>query len=109
MHWDCSTSGNMSTGGIVTTAFVWFMVVAFYILVCWKLFLKAGKPGWASIIPIYNVIVILEICGKPIWWLILCFIPIVNFVIGFKVSIELAKRFGKGPGTESRCSFSASS
>lgn len=64
----------------------------------WKVFVKAGKPGWAAIIPIYNFIVLLEIAGKPIWWIILMFIPIVNLVIAILVSIEVAKNFGKGPG-----------
>ena len=64
----------------------------------WKVFQKAGKPGWAAIIPIYNIIILLEITGKPIWWIVLYFIPIVNFVVALIVSIELAKRFGKGLG-----------
>ena len=64
----------------------------------WKVFQKAGKPGWAAIIPIYNIIVLLEITGKPLWWIILYFIPFVNFVAVILVSIELAKRFGKTVG-----------
>ena len=64
----------------------------------WKVFQKAGKPGWAAIIPIYNLIVLLQITGKPIWWIILYFIPFVNLVVLVLVSLELAKRFGKGVG-----------
>ena len=64
----------------------------------WKVFTKAGKPGWAILIPIYNVIVMLEIAGRPIWWIILMFIPIVNFVISIIVSIDIANKFGKGAG-----------
>jgi hypothetical protein len=45
----------------------------------WKVFEKAGKPGWASIIPIYNVIVMLEIVGKPIWWLIMFIFTMCQF------------------------------
>jgi hypothetical protein len=62
----------------------------------WKVFQKAGKPGWAAIIPIYNIIILLEITGKPLWWIVLYFIPVVNFVVVVLVCIELAKRFGKG-------------
>ena len=62
----------------------------------WRVFQKAGKPGWAAIIPIYNIIVLLEITGKPLWWIVLYFIPFVNLVVVVLVSIELAKRFGKG-------------
>ena len=61
----------------------------------WKVFQKAGKPGWAAIIPIYNIIVLLQITGKPIWWLVLYFIPFVNVVVLVLVCIALAKRFGK--------------
>ena len=61
----------------------------------WKVFTKAGKPGWASIIPIYNMIVLLEIVGKPVWWIILMMIPLVNFIVVVLVFLELARRFGK--------------
>jgi hypothetical protein len=61
----------------------------------WKVFQKAGKPGWAALIPIYNLIVLLQITGKPIWWLILFIIPLVNVVMLVLVFIELAQRFGK--------------
>jgi hypothetical protein len=64
----------------------------------WKVFVKAGKPGWAAIIPIYNAIVLLQIVGRPGWWFLLYLIPIVNIVISIMVMIELAKVFGKGTG-----------
>ncbi|MBT4865784.1 MAG: signal peptidase I [Planctomycetaceae bacterium] len=74
---------------------VYFAVIALAIVGLWKIFAKAGKPGWASIVPIYNAIVLLEIVGKPIWWLLLMCIPCVNIVIIVMVYIELAKCFGK--------------
>jgi len=64
----------------------------------WKVFTKAGKPGWAAIIPIYNLIVLLQIAGKPLWWIVLFCIPIVNFVVAIMVFINVAKAFGKGTG-----------
>jgi hypothetical protein len=65
----------------------------------WKVFTKAGKPGWAAIIPIYNVIVILEICGRPVWWvLLILFIPCVNIFLMLIVMFDLAKSFGKDAG-----------
>ena len=63
-----------------------------------KLFVKAGKPGWAAIVPIYNIIVLLEVVGKPLWWIVLLLIPIVNIVIFILISIQLAKAFGKDTG-----------
>ena len=65
----------------------------------WKVFTKAGKPGWAAIIPIYNTIVLLEIVGKPIWWIILLLIPFVNIIVLLIVINELSKSFGRGVGT----------
>lgn len=74
---------------------VWLVVVVAVIAGLWKVFVKAGKPGWAAIVPIYNFIVMLEIVGKPIWWIVLMFIPLVNLVVAIIVSIELAAKFGK--------------
>lgn len=65
----------------------------------WKLFAKAGKPGWAAIVPVYNTIVMIQIAGKPVWWILLFFIPVVNIVVAVLVNIELAKNFGRGAGT----------
>jgi hypothetical protein len=64
----------------------------------WKMFTKAGKPGWACLIPIYNIYVMLKIAGKPGWWLILMLIPLVNIVISILVNVGLARAFGKGIG-----------
>ena len=77
---------------------VWCAVVLILIISMWKIFTKAGKPGWAAIVPIYNMIVLLEIACKPIWWFILLLIPFVNIIVIIIVLIELAKRFGKGVG-----------
>lgn len=62
----------------------------------WKVFVKAGKPGWASLVPIYNLIVLLEIVGRPLWWIVLflCAGP-VGWIL---VSLDLAKVFGKEIG-----------
>jgi hypothetical protein len=64
----------------------------------WQVFEKAGQPGWKAIIPIYNIWVLLEIIGRPGWWIILFFIPFVNFIIWIIVSLDLAKSFDHGVG-----------
>lgn len=64
----------------------------------WVIFTKANEPGWAAIIPIYNLVVGLKIAGKPVWWIILLIIPFVNIVAGILVAISFAKSFGKGAG-----------
>lgn len=73
-------------------------IVVVEIIAAWKLFEKAGKPGWATIVPIYNVIVLLEIIHKPIWWIALLLIPVANIVILILIYIELSKVFGKSSG-----------
>lgn len=77
---------------------VWLAVVVFEIAAWWTVFTKAGKPGWAAIVPIYNVIVVLEIAGKPLWWILLCLIPVVNIVVIVMTYIAFARNFGKGVG-----------
>lgn len=64
----------------------------------WAVFTKAGKPGWAALIPIYNLIVLLEIVGKPWWWLLLMLIPLLNVVIAVWTYNLLSKSFGKSEG-----------
>jgi hypothetical protein len=64
----------------------------------WKIYQKAGKPGWAAIVPIYNIIVLLEIIKKPTWWILLFFVPFANIIILFLMVHELSKVFGKDIG-----------
>lgn len=61
----------------------------------WKIFEKAGEAGWKAIVPVYNYMVLLRILGKPKWWLIWIFIPIVNLVIPILLAVEICKSFGK--------------
>lgn len=93
---ETQSAAAASGGGAIM--FVWLVVFVVMIVAGWKVFTKAGQPGWASIIPFYNVYVMLTIVGKPGWWLLLFFIPIVNIVISIIVTIELSKCFGKGGG-----------
>jgi uncharacterized membrane protein len=75
--------------------------VAFIVLLIasqWKLYAKAGEPGWACIIPIYNLIVLVRIIGKPSWWVLLMLIPFVNIIFAIWACNLLAKSFGKDTG-----------
>ncbi len=60
-----------------------------------KIFEKAGKPMWIGWVPIYNIVTLLEIIGRPIWWIVLFFVPLVSLVVAIVVAIDLAKAFGK--------------
>lgn len=64
----------------------------------WKTFEKAGKPGWAAIVPIYNVMVMAEIGGKDATYGLLCLIPVAGIVFLALILIELCKAFGKEAG-----------
>jgi hypothetical protein len=81
-------------GGILLLI-VAIAISLFVIISMWKVFVKAGQPGWGVLIPIYNVYLMLQIAGRPGWWLILFLIPFVNFVVGIIVDIDIAKNFGK--------------
>ncbi len=70
----------------------------FYLIAQWKIYEKAGKPGWAILIPIYRAIVFLEIIGKPWWWLLLFLIPGINVIFLIWSVNLLSVKFGKGVG-----------
>ncbi len=81
------------------------MIMSIYLLViillltgAWYMFEKAGKPGWASIVPFYNIIVMLQIAQKPMWWIAMFIIPFANFVFMIMMFDAIAKKFGKDTG-----------
>jgi hypothetical protein len=79
-------------GGLIGLAFAIFLLIA-----VWNIFTKAGQPGWAVLVPIYNAYVLLEIVGREWWWLILMAIPFVNFIFIIILIFDLVKSFGKDP------------
>jgi hypothetical protein len=83
-----------STGQVIVYLAITILLVA----AVWKIFAKAGKPGWAAIIPIYNVVVFLQVVNRPVWWIVLLLIPLVNVVVAIILTNDLAKSFGKGVG-----------
>ena len=85
-------------GGGILVLVIWLAIIVVVIAGLWKTFEKAGHPGWAAIIPIYNIYILCQIAGKPGWWIILFFIPIVSIVMSLLVNLEVAKNFGKGAG-----------
>ncbi len=75
-----------------------FAIAAFIIFVLWKVFVKAGQPGWAAIIPIYNTYIMCKIAGRSGWWVLLLCIPLVGVVFFIILMLDFAKSFGKGAG-----------
>ena len=80
-------------GGLIGLVVAVIMVASM-----WKIFTKAGEPGWASIIPFYNAYVMCKIAGKPGWWFVLLLIPLVNLIVAILIVAGVAKGFGKGVG-----------
>ena len=75
-----------------------FVYLAIMIVSSWLVFTKAGRPGWASIIPIYNTYTLLKVASKPGWLLIGLFVPLVDLIIWILIYNGLAKNFGRGVG-----------
>lgn len=87
-----------AVGGImmfVTVVALVFAVVT--IVALWKVFTKAKQPGWAAVVPLYNAYILLKMIGRPVWFLVLFFVPVVNLIVALIMSIDLAKVFGKSP------------
>jgi len=85
--------GLFAMGGAMML--VMLAVAVVFIAAIWKVFVKAGRPGWAVLIPFYNAYILLKIAGKPGWWLVLFLVPFVNFVMMIMVAIGIAKAFGQ--------------
>ncbi|ANZ37919.1 hypothetical protein BBK82_19515 [Lentzea guizhouensis] len=82
-------------GSLAVFAVIGLVFGIISIVIMWKVFTKAGQPGWASIVPIYNFYVMTKIAGRPGWWTILLLIPFVNIVVFAFLAIDIAKSFGK--------------
>jgi hypothetical protein len=90
---DNGNAGGGAVGAIM--GLVWLAVIVLFIAALWKVFTKAGHPGWAAIVPIYNAYILVKIAGRPGWWLLMLFIPFVNLVFSILLSIDIAKAFGQ--------------
>ena len=91
-----AAAGGAAFGGMLFL--LWLALVIVFIAGMWKTYAKAGQPGWGVLIPIFNLYCLVKIAGKPWWWLLLLFIPLVNIIIGIIVMAGVAKNFGKGIG-----------
>ena len=96
---DASSSGVLIVAMFFIMFFLFILVACVvYIVSMWKIYEKAGAPGWSVLIPLYNNVKLLEITRKPLWWILLLFIPIVNIVLLIIMTRRLAAVFGKGVG-----------
>ncbi len=81
----------------IVTSLISLAIMVVVIAGIWKVFEKAGHPGWAAIVPFYNLYVLTQIAGKPAWWMVLFLIPVVNFIVAIILALAIAERFGKTP------------
>ncbi len=92
-----TASSPADTGASLAVLGVMFLVyipiIVLMVAAMWKLFTKAGKPGWAALVPIYSTIVSLEMVGMPLWWLAIAIFIGPVYMVFF--CINLAKSFGK--------------
>ena len=76
--------------------FVFFLIVqVIHFLGTWKLYEAAGRKRWQAAIPVYNAIVLMKIIGRPTWWTLLLFIPIINLIMFPVIWVETLRSFGK--------------
>ena len=85
----------VASSGAAGFIIVYLAFLIFSVAIWWMVFEKAGRPGWAAIIPIYNIYTLCKVAKRPGWWWILFLIPFVNIVVAIIVMIDLATAFGK--------------
>ena len=88
----------MGVAAMIPILIMGFSIMVLEIVALWFVLEKAGEPGWAAIIPIYNYLMVIKIAGKPWWFFLLMFIPIANIVIYIIILNGLSKSFGKDEG-----------
>jgi len=87
------------SAGLIGIGIVYLAIIILVVVGGWKMFVKAGQPGWAILIPFFNYYIICKMVGRPGWWVILLFIPIVSLVMLIILMNDLSKSFGRGVGT----------
>lgn len=94
-----SSTSSGALAAFIGAYFLFILIIwAISVAGMWKTFEKAGKPGWAAIIPIYNIIIMLEIVGKPMIWILWLILPCTNFVFGIWLINLMSKSYGKSEG-----------
>lgn len=98
-EYDYEIVSNNITGGLFAGYTIVVLALGILGIVCnWKIYAKAGQPGWGALIPIYNVYLLFKITWGNGWYFLLTLIPIANVVIAILTQVKLAKVFGKDSG-----------
>jgi uncharacterized membrane protein YhaH (DUF805 family) len=98
---DSMFGASVAAGSAIAFLIVFLVMIAliiFYAAAVWRILEKAGVPGWGAIIPIYNIYLWCKVVGRPGWWVVLLFIPVVSVIVTLILSLDLAKAFAKSSG-----------
>lgn len=98
VYYETQSQAEMDPAVTAVLLGVMVAIAVFYIACLWRIFTKAGRPGWYALIPLLNTYTVIKIAGRPGWWLLLTFIPCISFVVLLIVYLDLATAFGKGTG-----------
>jgi uncharacterized protein DUF5684 len=90
------TNSAAALAASIPGAILGLVIGVLMIVALWKVFQKAGEPGWAAIVPLYNSFTMFKIAGVNPWLFLLLLIPLVNIVVAIWVSLKLGAAFGKG-------------
>lgn len=74
---------------------IYLVLIVLNLVGAWRVFEKAGQPGWGILVPIYNVYLMCKIAGRPGYWLILFLIPIVNIFVTLFLAVDIARAFSR--------------
>ncbi len=88
----------MNDTGITAGLIIYTVIVLLMIASGWKVFAKAGLPGWGILVPGYNIYLMCKLAGKPGWWVLLLFVPLINLIIAIVLTVAMVQKFGKGAG-----------
>ncbi len=96
MKFDYSTNDPAAVAAMMTPTMLASLILAVIgMIALWKIFTKAGEPGWAAIVPFYNLYIAFKVAGLNPWMFLLMFIPFVIIVVALWVSIKIGERFGQ--------------
>jgi hypothetical protein len=90
-----TTSSSSDGGSSIVVPVITLIICVIALIGTWRTYTKAGQPGWAAIIPIYNIYILTKMARRPGWWTVLYLIPVVNLVISLFIAIDIGKAFGK--------------
>ncbi|MBV9544620.1 MAG: signal peptidase I, partial [Chloroflexi bacterium] len=88
-----TTSAAAMVGGLIVNLIFGIVVYILFVIGAWKVFTKAGRPGWWSIIPILNAIVLLQITGRSGWWVLGYLVPLLNLFVQVRWGLEMAHSY----------------